>query len=247
FDFTDPAAVIVKHTNPCGVAVGGTIAEAFGRAWECDPLSAFGGVIALNRPLDAETAEAMLKAGFIEVVSAPELSDAALERLASRKDLRVLATAPHRGLGFDLRRFEGGLVAQEWDQVSHQGWTSVTSRPTSEQEVADLRMAWTVAAHTKSNAIVVVKDGMAVGVGAGDQSRVGAAERALVRAGHRAQGAVAAGDAFFPFPDGVEILAAAGVVAIVAPGGSKKDEEVAAVAERLRITLLMTGERHFRH
>ncbi len=247
FEIAGKAAVIVKHTNACGVATAGTLAEAFRRAWDCDPLSAFGGVVALNRELDAETAQAVVEAGFVEVVSAPSIAAEALDVLAAKKDLRVLAASAPGRKGLDLRRIERGLVAQEWDVAWPATWASATSGSVPEALEADLRLAWTVAAHTKSNAVVIVKDGMAVGVGAGDQSRVGAAERALARAGDRAQGAVAAGDAFFPFPDGVEALAAAGVVAIVAPGGSRRDQEVIAAAEGLGITLLLADERHFRH
>ncbi|HEU4749847.1 MAG TPA: bifunctional phosphoribosylaminoimidazolecarboxamide formyltransferase/IMP cyclohydrolase [Acidimicrobiia bacterium] len=247
FDIDEPAAVIVKHTNPCGVALAVTITEAFTRAWECDPVSAFGGVVALNRQLDADTARAITEAGFIEAVSAPSIAAAASSILATKKDLRVLATAPTQRQGFDLRRIEGGMVAQEWDAVNSENWKPVTSRPLSDEEAADLRLAWTVAAHTKSNAVVVAVGGMAVGIGAGDQSRVGAAQRALAKAGDRATGAVAASDAFFPFPDGLEVLAEGGIVAIVAPGGSKRDAEVTAAAERLRITLFLAEQRHFRH
>ncbi len=242
-----PAVVIVKHTNACGVAIGSNLVEAFHRAWECDPVSAFGGVVAFNRELDTETAEAILAGGFIEIVAAQPIRTEALDLLVKRKDLRVVAAGAPLDRGLDLRRVEDGMVGQVWDTPDQTDWSLATSREPTGTELADLRLVWTVAAHTKSNAVVVGKGGMAVGIGAGDQSRVGAARRALVTAGPRAEGAVAASDAFFPFPDGVALLAAAGVVAIVAPGGSKRDPDVVAEAERLGITFLLAERRHFRH
>jgi phosphoribosylaminoimidazolecarboxamide formyltransferase/IMP cyclohydrolase len=247
FDLEGTGAVIVKHTNPCGVAVDPDLATAFTKAWECDPLSAFGGVVAVNRRLDLATAGAIVAAGFVEVVSAPAVTAEAAAGLAARRDLRLVESPPPTLAGWDLRRIEGGLLAQQWDRAAAGEWASMTDRPLQPAEEADLRLAWTVAAHTKSNAVVVVRELMAVGVGAGDQSRVGAAERALARAGDRAEGAVAASDAFFPFPDGIETLARAGVVAVVAPGGSKRDQEVVAAAADLGISLVFTDRRHFRH
>ena len=243
----EPAAVIVKHTNACGVATGANSVEAFHRAWECDPVSAFGGVVAFNRGIEVETAEAIVAAGFIEIVAAHLIRKDALDVLVQKKDLRVVVTGAPLDGGLDLRRVEDGVVAQTWDTVDASVWTVATSREPTGSDVADLRLAWTVAAHTKSNAVVVARGGMAVGIGAGDQSRVGAAQRALAKAGDRATGAVAASDAFFPFPDGLEVLAEGGIVAIVAPGGSKRDAEVTAAAERLGITLFLAGQRHFRH
>lgn len=244
--FERPAVVIVKHTNPCGVAVDDTVDIAYGRAWECDPLSAFGGVVAINRPVDAATARA-ITANFVEVVVTPEVSDEAAEILSERGNLRVLI-APRPAAGdLDLRRLDGGFVAQPRDRIEDEDWQVVSERRPSESEMADLRFAWTVAAATKSNAIVVAREGAAFGVGAGDQSRVGAAERALVRAGDRAQGAVAASDAFFPFPDGLEALASAGVTAVVEPGGSRRDAEVIAAADAAGVALVFTGTRHFLH
>jgi phosphoribosylaminoimidazolecarboxamide formyltransferase/IMP cyclohydrolase len=243
----EPAAVIVKHTNACGVATAANSVEAFHRAWECDPVSAFGGVVALNRELDVESAEAIVAAGFIEIVAAQPIRKDALDVLVQKKDLRVVVTGAPLNRGLDLRRVEDGVVAQTWDTVDASVWTVATSREATGSDVADLRLAWTVAAHTKSNAVVVARGGMAVGIGAGDQSRVGAAQRALAKAGDRATGAVAASDAFFPFPDGLEVLAEGGIVAIVAPGGSKRDAEVTAAAERLGITLFLAEQRHFRH
>jgi phosphoribosylaminoimidazolecarboxamide formyltransferase/IMP cyclohydrolase len=244
----EPAAVIVKHTNPCGVAIGSSLAEAYLRAWDCDPLSAFGGVVAFNRELDVETARAVIAGGFIEIVAADPVRSEALDVLSRRKDLRVVATGAPRNRGLDLRRVEDGMVGQLWDGADDTEWSLATSRQPTPAEMADLRLAWTVAAHTKSNAVVIARDGQAVGIGAGDQSRVGAARRALVTAGAlRARDSVAASDAFFPFPDGVALLAEAGIVAVVAPGGSKRDAEVVTEAERLGISLLLAPRRHFRH
>ncbi len=248
-----PGAVIVKHTNPCGVAVGDELVLAFGNAWECDPLSAFGGVVALNRPLDASTALA-LGSGFVEVVVAPSVEEEAAAILAPKKNLRLLAAPPPHGGDLDLRRIEDGFVAQQRDRVVSvgaggmpEGWKQVAGPEPDGAVLADLGLAWTVAAHTKSNAIVIARDGAAVGVGAGDQSRVGAAERALARAGERAGGAVAASDAFLPFRDGLDTLAAARVVALVQPGGSVRDAEVIEAADEHGMTLVLTGQRHFRH
>ncbi|MGZ8786016.1 MAG: bifunctional phosphoribosylaminoimidazolecarboxamide formyltransferase/IMP cyclohydrolase [Acidimicrobiia bacterium] len=248
WEFEDPAAVVVKHTNASGVAVADSLLEAFGAAWECDPLSAFGSVVSLNRPLDGPTAEAIGEV-FVEVVIAPEVTQAAVDTLAGKKNLRVLvAPAPHPG-GIDLRRLDGGFVAQTRDGITEgpDDWRVMTSRPPTPDEWSDLELAWVVAAHTKSNAVVIARDGAAVGVGAGDQSRVGAAERAVARAGERAVGAVAASDAFFPFRDGLDLLAGAGVKAVIEPGGSIRDEEVIVAAEQAGIALVFTGRRHFRH
>lgn len=234
--------VIVKHNNPCGVAVADDPTLAFRRAWECDPLSAFGGVVAVNSPIDQAFADE-LSGRFIEVVVAPQVT----VDLTERPSLRVLeAPAPHHS-DFDLRRIEDGVMVQRRDRVDFENWQVVGGRQPNAIQWSDLRLAWTVAAHTKSNSVVIATEGQAVGVGAGDQSRVGAVERAVARAGARAHGAVAASDAFFPFPDGVELLADAGVTAIVAPGGSKRDEEVAAVAEARGLAFVRAGHRHFRH
>jgi phosphoribosylaminoimidazolecarboxamide formyltransferase/IMP cyclohydrolase len=242
--FDRPACVIVKHTNPCGVAVAADLREAFLRAWDCDPVSAFGSVIAVNRPLDAATAEAMAGAGFIEVVIAPEVTDAG--PLTSKRNLRLLAAPPPFGPDPELRQVDGGFVAQQRDRLEGT-WRVVTVRRPEPGQIADLEFAWKVAAHTKSNAVVLARDGQAVGVGAGDQSRVGAAQRALRQAGDRARGAVAASDAFFPFRDGIDLLAEAGVEAVIAPGGSVRDQEVIEAADQHGMVLLFADKRHFRH
>lgn len=243
---SEPACVIVKHTNACGVAVGDDLTEAFTKAWLCDPVSAFGSVIAVNRPLDDKAAEAMLSAGFIEVVVAPGVVDEGA--FADRKNLRVVLAPPPDRPGLELRQNDGGFLAQTWDRVgTEEDWSVVSARHPNDREWRDLRFAWRVVAHTKSNAVVVANDGSAVGVGAGDQSRVGATERALKQAGERAGGSVAASDAFFPFRDGPDALSAAGVTAIIQPGGSVRDEEVIAAADENDMALVFTGQRHFRH
>ncbi len=251
-ELPDAAVVVVKHTNACGAASCDTIEAAFRKAWACDPLSAFGGVVALNRPLDDATAEA-IAANFVEVVIAPSVTAEAADVLAAKKNVRVLVAAMPAGRDLDLRRVEDGFVAQQRDAVgaaagsTAESWDVVAGPKPSAGLRAELEFAWTVAAHTKSNAIVVAVDRSAVGVGAGDQSRVGAAERALARAGDRAAGAVAASDAFLPFRDGLDVLADAGIVALVEPGGSMRDDEVIAAANERGMTLVFTGRRHFRH
>ncbi len=251
-DLHRPAVVVVKHTNPCGSAESDTPAGAFRAAWDCDPVSAFGGVIALNAEVDAETA-AEIADCFVEVVIAPSVNPAAAEILADRMNLRVLE-APFAGThDLDVRRIDGGYLVQERDHVEPAGeglpdtWTVAGARRPTIDEVADLRFAWTVAAHTKSNAIVIAKDRAAIGVGAGDQSRVGSVDRALARAGDLAAGAVAASDGFFPFRDAVDRLAGAGITAVVEPGGSVRDEEIIASADEHDLALVFTGRRHFLH
>ncbi|NND85660.1 MAG: bifunctional phosphoribosylaminoimidazolecarboxamide formyltransferase/IMP cyclohydrolase, partial [Acidimicrobiia bacterium] len=243
-----PTVAIIKHANACGVAQSSTIADAFTAAWDCDPLSAFGGVIALNRPLDGDTADRITSAGFVEVVIAPSVTSDAAEAFARKKNLRLIEGVCPDLADPDFRRIDGGFVLQHRDAIgADEAWDIVSSRQPSDAEVADLRFAWGVAAHTKSNAIVIAKDGAALGVGAGDQSRVGASERAVARAGGRAIGGVAASDAFFPFRDGIDALAAVGVTAVIEPGGSVRDEEVIAAADEHGIALVFTGARHFRH
>jgi phosphoribosylaminoimidazolecarboxamide formyltransferase / IMP cyclohydrolase len=247
-DFEEPAAAVIKHTNPCGFAVGSDIADAYRRAYECDPQSAYGGIVALNRPLDEATAE-QLAATFLEAVVVPAISDAAATRLAARQRLRVLVVGrPSCAAQLDVRSVDGGLLVQTPDRVSTDRTAmTVVSGELDGAGWRDLLVAWRVCARVKSNAIVIVRDGMAVGVGAGQMSRVEAAELAVHRAGDRAAGAVAASDAFFPFPDGVETLGKAGITAVIQPGGSKKDPEVTAAAERMGMAMVHTGERHFRH
>ena len=244
-DLGPGSVVVVKHTNPCGAAVGPTVVESFEAAWEGDSLAAFGGVVAIAGELDRATAEA-ISARFVEVVVAASITTSAIEALAGKPGLRVLtAPRPVRGVGY--RRVEGGFLAQDPDSFEGEEWVVASRRAPTDEEMGSLRFAWRVAAHTKSNAIVIARGAQAVGVGAGDQSRVGAAERAVVKAGDRAKGAVAASDAFFPFRDGVDVLAAAGVVAVVEPGGSRNDQEVIDAADELGLVLVFTGGRHFKH
>jgi phosphoribosylaminoimidazolecarboxamide formyltransferase / IMP cyclohydrolase len=237
---------IIKHTNACGAAVGEIVADTFERAWACDPLSAFGGVVAINGVLDGETAAA-LRDRFVEVVICAGATESALAVLSDKPALRVLEAPPPGGGDPDLRRIESGFLIQDRDRIGDAEWSVVSERAPDATEMSELRFAWTVAMSTKSNAVVIVRDSAAVGVGAGDQSRVGAAERAVARAADRAAGGVAASDAFFPFRDGLDVLAAAGVTAVVEPGGSRNDPELIAAADEHGIALVFTGERHFRH
>jgi phosphoribosylaminoimidazolecarboxamide formyltransferase / IMP cyclohydrolase len=246
-----PFAVIVKHTNPCGAAFGATPAEAYAGALEGDPVSAFGGVVGLSRPLDAATAS-LIASVFTEVVVAPGFEPEALAALAGKPSLRLVQVdpaRPPRRLG--VRSVAGGLLVQEPDAAGPgddpAGWTLRAGEPPAPALLADLALAWSVAGHVKSNAIVLARDGRVVGVGAGQQSRVDAVRLAVAKAGERAAGAAAGSDAFFPFADGVEELAAAGVVAVAQPGGSVRDDEVTAAAARAGLAMLHTGRRHFRH
>jgi phosphoribosylaminoimidazolecarboxamide formyltransferase/IMP cyclohydrolase len=249
YDFEEPAAAIIKHTNPCGFATGEDIAAAYRRAFECDQRSAFGGIVALNRPLDEATADE-LATTFLEAVVVPAITDGAAARLAKKERLRVLLVErPSCAALPDVRSIDGGVLVQSQDRVStdRAAMTVATQAQPDEQQWRDMLTAWRVCRHVKSNAIVIVRDGMAVGVGAGQMSRVEAAELAVQRAGERASGAVAASDAFFPMPDGLETLGRAGVAAVIQPGGSKKDPEVTAAADALGMVMVHAGERHFRH
>jgi phosphoribosylaminoimidazolecarboxamide formyltransferase/IMP cyclohydrolase len=244
-----PFATIVKHTNPCGAAFGPTLEEAYAGALEGDPVSAFGGVVGLSRPLDAATAKRV--AGiFTEVVVAPGFDEEALAVLAGKASLRLVRVDLARPAGWlAVRSVAGGLLAQEPDPGADDpaGWALQTGHPPGPELLADLALAWSVAGHVKSNAIVLARDGRIVGVGAGQQSRVDSVRIAVAKAGERARGAAAGSDAYFPFPDGVEALAAAGVLAVAQPGGSVRDPEVTAAAAATGITMVHTGRRHFRH
>jgi len=248
--FADPTCVIVKHANPCGVAtaVGATIAEVHARALACDPVSAFGGVVALNRPVDASTAHGIAEV-FTEVVVAPEFSAEALEILTAKKNLRLLSGPRPFGNSVEVRSVDGGLLVQTPDRITgdRSTWKVVTQRRPDDAQWSDLEFAWQVVAAVSSNAIVVARDGCAVGIGAGQQNRLDAARIAVERAGERARNGVAASDAFFPFRDGVEVLARAGVTAVIQPGGSVRDDEVIAAADELGVAMVVTSERHFRH
>jgi phosphoribosylaminoimidazolecarboxamide formyltransferase/IMP cyclohydrolase len=238
--------VIVKHTNPCGAALGGAVADAFERAWACDPLSAFGGVIAVNGVVDEKTARSIGEK-FVEVLICTGISDQALEVLGRKAAVRVLVAGPPGDADQGMSRLEQGFLVQARDGKSTDVWEVVSKRQPTEGEARDLELAWTVAMNTKSNAIVIVKDGAAIGVGAGDQSRVGAAQRAVARAGDRSHGGAAASDAFFPFRDGLDELANAGVTAVIEPGGSRNDQEVIDAADENGIALVFASNRHFRH
>jgi phosphoribosylaminoimidazolecarboxamide formyltransferase / IMP cyclohydrolase len=249
-DFTPPAAAIVKHMNPCGLAVGVDIATAYRFAYECDKVSAFGGIVAVNRPLDRSTAEQIVQI-VTHVVIAPEVLDEAKDVLARRKGMIVLAAQPaRRGLfDYDVRSVPGGFLVQDWDRTGFDraAVKIVTRRSPDEVEWEQLGYAWTAVKHVKSNAIVLFKDGAAVGVGAGQMSRVEAVQIAVHRAGQRSRGSVMASDAFFPFPDGLEEGIRAGVTAVIQPGGSVKDAEVVAAADAAGIAMVVTGQRHFKH
>lgn len=249
-EFSDPAAAIIKHANPCGLAVAEDILVAYEKAFAADPKSAFGGVVALNRPVTALLADELIANPKADVLIAPDFAPGTLEKLAAkRKNMRVLsAPAPYQQ-GLVFRRVDGGFLVQEPDTVTlnRNGWQVVTERQPSAQEWQDLELAWLVCAYTKSNAIVLVKDGQAVGIGAGQQSRVDASEIAAQKAAGRAAGGACASDAFYPFPDGLEVAADAGVTAVIQPGGSVRDQEIIDTANARGMTMVLTGERHFRH
>jgi phosphoribosylaminoimidazolecarboxamide formyltransferase/IMP cyclohydrolase len=238
---------IIKHSNPCGVALADSIRDAYQRALECDRTSAFGGIVALNRPCDAATARDIAEI-FTEVVIAPEFDKDAFETLSAKKNLRVLRADGRMEPEIDVRRISGGLLLQSPDPADPATEAKVvTEVEPSQDQWRDLTFAWTVAKHVKSNAIVLAKDGTAVGVGAGQMSRVESTELAARRAGERARGTVCASDAYFPFRDGLDAAVAAGAVAVIQPGGSVRDEEVIAAANEHGIAMVFTGRRHFRH
>ena len=247
-----PACVIIKHANPCGAAIGSTLLDAYRKAFSTDPTSAFGGIIAFNQPVDRAAAEAV-SGQFLEVLIAPDFDDEALALLSVKANVRVLRCAPgDGGSRLDLKRVGGGLLVQDADVavVDADALRTVTRRAPSSDELRDLLFAWRVAKHVKSNAIVYCRDGMTVGVGAGQMSRVDSARIARIKAdnaGLAIAGSVVASDAFFPFRDGLDVLAEAGATAVIQPGGSMRDEEVIAAADEHGIAMVLTGFRHFRH
>ena len=253
--FEAPACVIVKHANPCGVAVANRIRDAYERAFTTDPTSAFGGIIAFNRPLDAETAAAIVERQFVEVIVAPRIESAARAPLASKENVRVLEcgelpAAPHAA--FDFKRVTRGLLVQDRDTgtVAADDLEVVTRRAPTEAETRDLLFAWKVVKFVKSNAIVYCRDGMTVGIGAGQMSRVYSAKIAAIKAldeGLEVRGSVLASDAFFPFRDGIDAAAGAGISAVIEPGGSMRDDEVIAAADEHGMAMVFTRMRHFRH
>lgn len=253
-EFAEPFCAIIKHTNPCGSATGDDLIEAFQKAFACDPVSAFGGVIALNRAVDGEVAEAI--AGlrhngvslFIECIVAPTFNDAARARFAKRKDLRLLEIDPAE-VEAVLKTVSGGLLVQDNDRgrLDPADLKVVTRREPTRAELRDLLFAWKVAKHVKSNAILYARDGQGIGVGAGQMSRVDSARLGALKAVLPMAGCVAASDAFFPFPDGLEEVAKAGATAVIQPGGSVRDQDIIEAADRLGMAMVLTGVRHFRH
>jgi len=259
-NFSEPAACILKHNNPCGAAIAAEIATAFERAYEGDPVSAFGGIVGTNRVVDAATAERMAVPGrFLECILAPGFTPEALHILTTRptwkNSIRLVSLEaelhPGHGLpaGFDWRRVEGGVLMQDWDAVEadHTAWQVATDRPPTEQERRDLAFAWVVCQSVKSNAIVVARNGQLLGTGAGQMSRLDSVRIACGKAGEKARGAVLASDAFFPFRDGPDTAAVAGITAIIQPGGSKRDDETLVACRDHNMAMMLTGRRHFRH
>lgn len=256
-DFIAPAAVVIKHTNPCGLALGATLSQAFDKAYEGDPVSAFGSIIGLNRPLDLATAERMCEPGrFIEAIIAPGYEPAALQLLQTRPkwkaNVRLLELPEWNSsgdLGLEYRRVTGGLLVQNRDDLpdAEADWKVVTERQPTPEELRDLRFGWRACKHVKSNAIVFAKDEMVIGVGAGQMSRLDSTEIAVRKAGERSVGAVIASDAFFPFRDGIDVAAKAGIKAAIQPGGSRNDAEVIAACNELGLAMIFTGRRHFKH
>ena len=250
-DHQEPCVAIIKHANPCGIAIGTDIADAYTKAHACDPVSAFGGVVAANRKVSVAMAE-LLSQVFTEVIIAPEYEPGALEILMKKPSIRILTNSQNRISPLEIRPVSGGVLVQETDLISAEGddpknWKQVTGSPLSDKEMSDLLFAWRSVRAVKSNAILLAKDGAAVGIGMGQVNRVDSAKLAVDRAGNRVSGSVAASDAFFPFADGLEILTAAGVKAIVQPGGSVRDEEVIAAATKAGVAMFFTGTRHFSH
>jgi phosphoribosylaminoimidazolecarboxamide formyltransferase/IMP cyclohydrolase len=251
YDFVEPCVAIIKHANPCGIAVGADIAEAHRKAHACDPTSAFGGVIATNGPVTVELAKQVADI-FTEVIVAPSYEDGAVDVLAGRKDLRVLVAAPRPGGGAEIRPISGGLLMQSADDIDAPGddpsaWTLATGSPVDEATLADLAFAWRAIRAVKSNAILLASGGATVGIGMGQVNRVDSCRLAVARAGDRAAGSVAASDAYFPFPDGLQVLLDAGVRAVVQPGGSIRDKLSIEAAAAAGIPMYFTGTRHFAH
>ncbi|ASC58357.1 bifunctional phosphoribosylaminoimidazolecarboxamide formyltransferase/IMP cyclohydrolase [Vibrio vulnificus] len=253
-EFNEPACVIVKHANPCGVALGKNILEAYNHAYQTDPTSAFGGIIAFNQELDAETATAIVERQFVEVIIAPSVSAEAIEVVAAKKNVRLLECGEWttKTTGFDVKRVNGGLLVQDRDQgmVSLDDLKVVSKRQPTEEELKDALFCWKVAKYVKSNAIVYSKGDMTIGVGAGQMSRVYSAKIAGIKAadeGLQVEGCVMASDAFFPFRDGIDAAAEAGIKCVIQPGGSMRDDEVIAAADEHGMAMIFTGMRHFRH
>jgi phosphoribosylaminoimidazolecarboxamide formyltransferase/IMP cyclohydrolase len=252
--FTAPACVIVKHANPCGVAVAGNILEAYEKAFKTDPTSAFGGIIAFNQALDVKTARAIIDKQFVEVIVAPEIDDDAAATLAEKKNVRVLRTGEAQGSagGFDFKKVSGGLLVQSSDmgEITANDLKVVTETAPTPTQIEDMLFAWKVVKYVKSNAIIFCKDNMTIGVGAGQMSRVYSTRIAAIKAADEdlnVAGSVMASDAFFPFRDGIDTAAETGIAAIIQPGGSMRDDEVIQAANEHGLAMVFTGMRHFRH
>ncbi len=250
-EFSLPGCVIIKHNNPCGVALAEMLASAYDKAFSCDPVSAFGGVIALNRTVDEDTAK-LLSTNFVEVLWAPAYAPEAMEILTRKENIRILTGQQKRevcGKSFDMKRIHAGLLVQDWDCEAdeRENMEVISKRSPTEAEWGDLLFAWRVAKHTKSNAIILAKDLMTIGVGAGQMSRVDSSNLAVSRARFPLAGCVVASDAFFPFPDALQVAADAGATAVIHPGGSKRDDESLALANERDMAMVVTGRRHFRH
>ena len=246
-----PTVAIIKHANPCGIAVGADVAQAHRKAHECDPVSAFGGVIATNRPVSVEMARQVAEI-FTEVIVAPGYEDGAVEVLSAKKNLRILIAEAASNAGLASREIDGGMLLQHADAIDAEGddpanWQLVAGEAADEATLADLQFAWRAVRATKSNAILLADDGASVGIGMGQVNRVDSCHLAVRRAGERAAGSVAASDAFFPFADGLQVLLDAGVKAIVQPGGSVRDQEVIDAVTAAGVTMYFTGTRHFFH
>ncbi len=254
-EFDDPAATIIKHTNPCGTAVGKDIAEAFAKAYDADPLSAFGGIVAVNRPVDESTAKLILeKLSFFEIMMAPSYDAGALKAFEARKNLRVmslegLGSTKGQTSGYHVRRVEGGFLVQDFDQAPEDKslYKVVTDKQPDPQLAKDMEFGWKLVKHVKSNAIVLVRNGVSLGVGAGQMNRVGSLEIAIAQAGDKAKGSVMASDALLPFRDSVDVCAKAGIAAIIQTGGSVRDKEVIEAANQHGIPMIFTTYRHFKH
>jgi len=250
--FENPCCVIVKHANPCGVAQAETIHDAYQRAFSTDPESAFGGIIAFNRPLDASTAQAIIDKQFVEVIIAPAIADAAIEMVSSKENVRLLSCGQwdNAQTRFDYKHVNGGILVQDADQALYQGLEVVSEVKPDDQQMQDMVFAWQVAKFVKSNAIIYARDSMTIGVGAGQMSRINSARIATIKAAHaglEVAGSVMASDAFFPFRDGIDAANEVGIRAIIQPGGSMRDDEVIATANEHGMAMVFTGMRHFRH
>lgn len=248
-EFVQPAAVIIKHTNPCGTAIGETLAEAYHRAYEADSVSAFGGIIAVNRPMDKATAEQIVTT-FMEAVIAPSFDEESLDVLRTKKNLRLLEIGekvPTNDMW--IEKVSGGFLVQELDNhiLKAEDVKVVTEKAPTAEQMKELIFAWNIVKHVKSNAIVVTKDGQSLGVGAGQMNRVGSANIAFEQAGEKCKGAVLASDAFFPFRDTIDAAAAAGITAVIQPGGSVRDQESIDACNEHGIAMVFTGVRHFKH